>query len=385
MVDLLRILVKTEHHRVEEMISAYMDGELSPEDRARVERHLDTCADCAWNLWTLRQTVDMLGRLPSMPVPRPFTISEAQIPEPTGLFQWIPYSYLKGATALVALLLVLVLAGEAMLHYISIRGMPALAPAKQWTAPTAVVMREGGVEEAGEKPTPASTARVERAMVPPTPTPASEEKGVPDLTLAEPLDEGAPLPPPAEQKPKATAMPALEPHTGAPAAEAEGGEATPVPEVDMGEIFFSPPPSEVSGPVGVTFSPTPSALDRVEAPVVPLGRASAPAIPRPSTTPTSPPMTEPPLPIPSPQKRELADVRAPLTTTPSPLATPTTVAKALLPTSPPPEVEVVEGVAPRPRGLWLTPLRCVEFILLFTLIILIAVTLIVGRRRDVPR
>ena len=48
-------LFKSEHQRVEERLSAYLDGELSPKEQAWVEKHLAQCADCAQNLRTLRE------------------------------------------------------------------------------------------------------------------------------------------------------------------------------------------------------------------------------------------------------------------------------------------------------------------------------------------
>jgi anti-sigma factor RsiW len=44
-------------------MSEYLDGELPPAGLARMQRHLDECADCRRLLAGLRQTVDALHRL----------------------------------------------------------------------------------------------------------------------------------------------------------------------------------------------------------------------------------------------------------------------------------------------------------------------------------
>ena len=105
----------TEHGYIEERLSAYLDGELSPQERMVVDRHLAKCQDCRWNLKTLRQTVRWTRELPAVSVPHVFTLpvpaQTARAPRPRRTF--VPL--LQGATALVALLLVLVVAGDVML------------------------------------------------------------------------------------------------------------------------------------------------------------------------------------------------------------------------------------------------------------------------------
>ena len=107
-------LFKSEHQRIKEMLSAYRDGELSPKEQAKVEKHLAQCADCAQNLHTLRQTVALLGQLSPVAVPRAFTIRPVPAASRPGLFQTRrPYVYLRAATAAATILLAVVLAGDA--------------------------------------------------------------------------------------------------------------------------------------------------------------------------------------------------------------------------------------------------------------------------------
>jgi hypothetical protein len=52
------------HSEVRARLSEYLERDLDPEARARVESHLDGCADCGGELRELRATVSLLRRLP---------------------------------------------------------------------------------------------------------------------------------------------------------------------------------------------------------------------------------------------------------------------------------------------------------------------------------
>jgi anti-sigma factor RsiW len=51
------------HARTAERFSAYLDGELTPEDRSSVDGHLAICIQCRTNLEQFRRTVGNLARL----------------------------------------------------------------------------------------------------------------------------------------------------------------------------------------------------------------------------------------------------------------------------------------------------------------------------------
>lgn len=128
---------KTEHRYVAERLSAYMDGELSSKEHAIVEYHLDICQDCRWNLETLRQTVKWTRELPTVPIPHVFTIPVDAPPVRAPRRAWVA-PLLQGATALVALLLVFVVAGD----YLLTGSRPTWTPEPQVVvegAPTEVV------------------------------------------------------------------------------------------------------------------------------------------------------------------------------------------------------------------------------------------------------
>jgi anti-sigma factor RsiW len=46
-----------------ELVTEYLEGALSDEDRGRFEEHVSGCDGCAMYVEQLRQTLDMLGRI----------------------------------------------------------------------------------------------------------------------------------------------------------------------------------------------------------------------------------------------------------------------------------------------------------------------------------
>lgn len=60
------------HFLVQNLLSGYVDGDLSPADLRRVETHLRGCEECRRECELLRQTVELLRALPSEPAPGGF-------------------------------------------------------------------------------------------------------------------------------------------------------------------------------------------------------------------------------------------------------------------------------------------------------------------------
>ena len=103
-------------------LSAYLDHQIAPAERARVEGHLADCIACRDELDGLRRTVTLLQALPRVPVPRAFTLSEAQVgirrPEPRPA--WVGWT--RGLAAVTAIALVAVVA-------VSLLNRPSWQPA----------------------------------------------------------------------------------------------------------------------------------------------------------------------------------------------------------------------------------------------------------------
>jgi len=164
---------RSEHERVEELLSAYIDGELSIEEATLVEKHLRECSACTQDLESLRQTVNLVRQLPAVSPPRSFTISHLVVPKRP--WAW-GYVYLRGATALAALLLIVLLAGDLGFQYLWAPRMaaPTLEPmALQATVETPEAEIE--VPVPGETPPARETLdQMEAQKVEETPAPLAE-------------------------------------------------------------------------------------------------------------------------------------------------------------------------------------------------------------------
>jgi anti-sigma factor RsiW len=105
----------TEHQYFEERLSAYLDGELLPQEREVVKHHLSTCQACQWDFESLSKTVQWTRELPTVPVPRVFTIQVPAKPQRAERRGWSFVPALQAATAVVALLLFFAVTGDFLL------------------------------------------------------------------------------------------------------------------------------------------------------------------------------------------------------------------------------------------------------------------------------
>jgi anti-sigma factor RsiW len=210
--------VQREHQAIERMLSAYLDGMLSSKEQAKVEHHLRLCPTCAHNLSTLRQTVNLLRAMPSVPVPRAFTI-RAPVETRRARPAW-GLRLLQGATAVAALMLVVVLVGDIWLGGLQLgRPQPALVSEQplavvQEVEVTRIVEKESVVTEEME-----AEGGTVVAMAPPplaTPTPVAQPAAEVEKVQVEAAPTEAVSPPsasPAEVAAEATASPVVMPQT----------------------------------------------------------------------------------------------------------------------------------------------------------------------------
>jgi anti-sigma factor RsiW len=332
-------LFKSEHQRIEEMLSAYLDGELSPKEQARVEEHLAQCADCAQNLHTLRQTAALLRQLPPVAVPRSFAIRPAPAAPRLGIFQMRrTYVYLRAATAVATVLLAVVLGGDAFFTGLT----PYLVPAR---APEAIV-REAPVEKAVvqtvvvEKEVPV-IVEVEKEVV--------VEKKVIETVVVE---KGVAVEAPIE----------------APVLESESAFAatpSPAPAEDSGELVLAPKPlpspGAMAGEMEATGSP-PTVQEEAQAEATPSpGEDWAEATPMPTPSPAG------------------VTVTAEHAFTPT--AMPTAIAEVLRPTPLPQEPAAPAATRTSRPGLVL--LRVAEASLLSLVLVLAVATLVAKRRQNI--
>lgn len=88
-------------------LSAYLDQELAPAERAQVSAHLEACGRCAGQLAELRATATLLAALPS---PRP---SRSLVPSLTPRWNWLRPMRSLSAVASGAFLMVFLVAAVA--------------------------------------------------------------------------------------------------------------------------------------------------------------------------------------------------------------------------------------------------------------------------------
>lgn len=104
----------TTSHRIERSLSAYLDGELPPEEVAEVERHLAECPSCRAELDDLRATVRILklARTPEAP-----DDLEELILARAGRRRWLTWpTWPKPAVALAAVALAVILVATPLLR-----------------------------------------------------------------------------------------------------------------------------------------------------------------------------------------------------------------------------------------------------------------------------
>jgi len=188
------------HNQVAELLSAYIDNEVTRAERALVETHVATCPECARDLTTLRQTVRLLTALPPLAVPRAFTLREADV-KPLGPARraWWRLPWAQGLVAATAVLLcVAAVGGILLLRQSGMVTAPAAAPeiAREAPIPTThaapAAGPEGDVEEEqaerernGQVEQPAPPAAAEEALVAATEE-ATAELGLQQEAPAEP-------------------------------------------------------------------------------------------------------------------------------------------------------------------------------------------------------
>jgi anti-sigma factor RsiW len=202
----------SEHERVKELLSPYLDGRVSKAERTLVERHLGSCADCARDLATLRVTITAVREMPRLRAPRSFALPRTMAKQPRAM-SWT-YPLLRAGTAIATLLFVVTVGMDLFARNTT---LPTAAPAA--LPPTLIAMQPAATIAPTSAPqiaAPAPTRQAETfaatsapqalsaapALV--TATPASVAKAAPPVVATAPAAaEVAPLStvvePPTEQ------------------------------------------------------------------------------------------------------------------------------------------------------------------------------------------
>ncbi len=262
------------HDQVAELLSAYIDGEVTSDERGLVEAHLASCEACDRDLATLRQTVVLLRQMPQVVAPRPFTLRESDVqslglaPRPARPAWW-QSGWLRGAAAAAAMLLCVAVAGVVLLSQRGEFGAPAAPapvalksqshePAATQAAETAAGARGEAEKQTGNvAPAPTAPAQPPREAAaepaaPPQPQVAATAAPAAAAAAAKAAEDGAP--------PMPTASPSAAAEFAAPFAPL----ATPTADATTLAAPFAAPaagaapaPSETTngGAAGPTASP----------------------------------------------------------------------------------------------------------------------------------
>lgn len=274
---------KREHRYVSDRLSAYIDGELPARERARVETHLAACEGCRADLHTLRWTKGLLQQVPTAKVPRSFVVRAADVEARRPTRRRVSLFATQWATAVVALLLIVVVGGDlligAQMRVAQRSAAPQAVSDELAVAETPVSVQEKVVVKEveaevveGEMP---PAPRAEMGQTVPVDTPA------PDTSLRETAPEAqvermeaadavtiTPFPGVMMLQRKIPAAATATPAAAEPESEAEVGVRTEAPQAKRDEQVSGEggePAEEPSRPEH-TVTPTVSAID--EAPPV---------------------------------------------------------------------------------------------------------------------
>ena len=270
---------RNEHRYVEEQLSAYLDGELVARERLLVEQHLAECPACQWKLDTLRQTVQWAQELPTVSIPRVFTVPVPPEPARAPRWGWMT-PLMQGATALVAVLLVFVVAGDLLLTR-TLPGSSVMPAAMRQEAPADVVMAPAAPEPTQPAMLGEAPATVVETVVLELEAPLAAEVPEAEIEITEPVEEALASQPEEAEAPAGEAAEGLPttdaemramtaPTFGTPTQEGLGGgageEATQAEDEAEAAVEAAPPLEPTPAPLGTSaLEPAPATL-QVEPP-----------------------------------------------------------------------------------------------------------------------
>lgn len=177
MFDFLRNRTKSSAELTQEALSAYLDNALAPAERQRLERQLAEDARLEAELRQMRLLKQQLAQLPRRRVPRNFTLDPALYGRPQRQPLLQLYPALQGATALAALIFILLLG----LGFF--QGQFGVGQPQTTAFETAQVATETVVTETIEEEAAAETMAIESAL--PAPAEEAAKEPVEETTAVE--------------------------------------------------------------------------------------------------------------------------------------------------------------------------------------------------------
>ena len=369
---MIELFDKFRHGKLRELLSSYIDDEVSDSERRRVERHLSKCEECRQELESLRVTVTALRQLPEIQTARSFAITAEPQPMRGGL-GWVLGVRLAASAAAVVLVGIILA---------DVTGLLVQTDLPEWTRQSDRAQSEAPAQPAA--PAPAAFA----PTAAPAPAPAPGAQAAPARPQAAvPAATAAPAEPPAA--PATAPAPTMAPAAAAMMADSEPTQVpTPEPSMESQDEVAEPslkaareavsaasvmvatsspesvPEKTASGPDAVshtaTATPSPTPTSTVTATPTPVPTDT----PTPTSTPT-PTVTSTPTPVP--------------TNTPTPKPSPTpTVSATVSPTQPP--LDELDSTREEPMGRPGLPLLQIEIALGVLLVVLISIVFWASRR-----
>lgn len=262
-------------HLEVDLLSAYIDRQVTTAERARVESHLSTCAACRADLESLRRTTLLVAALPRVSVPRAFTLSEAQVGRRSRAARPSWYGgLLRGLGAVTALALVAVVTatlisqpgwtpggmvaqqapGQTATATLSPAEEPPAALARQAEAPegasAAATIVEAPAEPSAEEPAakaaaPAATSADAAAASEPAEEPAP--KVAPEVAPFAATEAGTSEPDAAAEATAGAEAPAAAESEAAPAALAQESAPTDTATAEVQALESAPAEASPSG------------------------------------------------------------------------------------------------------------------------------------------
>jgi len=318
---------------VTELLSAYIDNQLSPRDRTRVAEHLRECDSCAQELQSLQATVRLLQAMPAVRAPRSFILQPVYQPRPVS--RLLPV--LRLATGVTAIALVASMTGALLRGNQQAVLAPAALPVAQASpiaalaAPAPQATGAANDSAAALEAAPATQAIARTREEKPTQAPVAaalptrEPAVAAQPPTAQPATGGAaPTQPPATAVASAKSAAEAAPSATAPAPAEPSMKAAgqPMQTVTIGAPLMATPPAPTLAPtLAPSATPLPPTATTIPSPTpVPPTATTAP-----SPTPVPPTATRLPSPTPVPPTATPAPAAAPTSTqAPQPSTTPTT-------------------------------------------------------------
>jgi hypothetical protein len=185
-------------HIDDDVLSAFVDQQLSTDDLARARAHLETCADCQERLDGFRSVATLLRQLPEVEPPRDFALGLRLVGEPPNvvrLRRW--YAAARITAAGLAAVFVCLLAGTLYLSAQPAAPAASVARPQTLSAPVAATPNPA-VAARSQAAAPQPQAAQQPQAVPPSQTGSSQVGSAqPQAAQPQPADGVAAAPHPA--------------------------------------------------------------------------------------------------------------------------------------------------------------------------------------------